>query len=41
MGHPKSLDYVIPYGELTIAMENGHLIVDFPIKNGDFPSGYD
>ena len=27
----------IPSGYVKIAIENGPLIVDFPIKNGDFP----
>jgi len=28
---------VIPSGYVNIAIENGTFIVDFPIKNGDFP----
>ena len=27
----------IPSGYVKIAIENGPFIVDFPIKNGDFP----
>jgi hypothetical protein len=27
----------IPSGYVKIAIENGPLIVDFPIENGDFP----
>ena len=27
----------IPSGYVEIAIENGALIVDLPIKNGDFP----
>ena len=29
--------FEIPSGYVKIAIENGHFIVDFPVKNGDFP----
>jgi hypothetical protein len=28
---------ILPSGYVKIAIENGPFIVDFPIKNGDFP----
>ena len=36
---PDSLGFSlgIPSGNVKIAIENGPLIVDLPIKNGDFP----
>ena len=31
------LGMIYPLVMSNIAIENGHLLVDFPIKNGDFP----
>ena len=34
---PGALEENLPSGYVKIAIENGHFIVDFPIKIGDFP----
>ena len=36
LGQVKGLQKTIPSGDVKIAIENGHRIVDLPIENGDF-----
>ena len=38
MAQLQGSNILVPSGELTLAIENGPVeIVDFPMKNGDFP----